>query len=44
LASPLTLPMGLDTDIRIYSIGSLVWALTKGPSDRESAFDLGQVS
>jgi len=25
------------------SIGSLVWALTKGASDCEEAFDLGQV-
>ena len=26
------------------SIGSLVWALTKGASDREGAFDWGQVT
>ena len=26
------------------SIGSLVWALTKGTSDRQGAFDWGQVT
>jgi len=27
----------------VASIGSLVWALTKGANDQEGAFDWGQV-